>query len=197
MITLDPLQRLLEDCRPIENEITELRFGEIVTCIEQEKISEAMRLVAKILEEGNLDIRVIVYYFYGYFLDHGIKSFKEIFPLVTTLVNDHWERLTPVQKRDKHVENSLNWFFTQFINKMKYYQKLYNKGQTHPVWEKSVLHTTPIELDEQITVSKQFRDFFSRKWPESPNKEKVAHVIKWMQELKPILSGNHRRRGNR
>lgn len=189
MITLAPLERLLVDSRPIENEITELRFGEIVTCIEQEKITEAMKLIAKILEEGNLDIRVIVYYFYGYFLDHGIKSFKEIFPLITTLVNDHWEQLTPIQKRDKHVENSLNWFFTQFINKMKYYQKLYNKGQTHPVWEKSVLRTSLTELEQQIATSKQFRDFFFRKWPESSNKEKIAHLIKWMEELKPILSG--------
>ena len=76
MITLEPLEQLLVDSKPIENEITEIRFGEVVTCIEQEKISEAMRLIAAIIGEGNLDIRVIVYYFYGYFPSNSsIRNF--------------------------------------------------------------------------------------------------------------------------
>jgi hypothetical protein len=129
---------------------------------------------------------LFVYYFYAHFFTHGIKSFIEIFPSIISIVNDHWEILRPFNRKDKQVESSLNWLLSLTINKLKYCEKLHRTGKTHPIWEKSVNETSKEELEQLVTISIEFKNFFFDKWPKSPLKERLMHLLKRFEELKAL-----------
>lgn len=82
------LDQLLESPNTASSseEVVEEYFDEIVNYIEQEKTDEAAKLIEKVFGKGAPDIRLIVYYFYSHFTNHGIKSFMEIFPLITFIM---------------------------------------------------------------------------------------------------------------
>lgn len=187
MITLDRLRNTIKDFKPAGEDISQLHFDKIATCFEQEKIGEARDMIEKTFTQGNLDIQLIIYYLYAHFLENGVKSFKDSFPTIASLVNDHWEILRPLNRKEKQVQSSLNWLISNILTKLKYGEKLYNEGKSSPIWEKSVLKLSDKELHELIKISGDFREFFYDKWPKSTIKEKVMHLVKKIEELKHLV----------
>lgn len=145
-------------------------------------------MIEKILAKGTLDIRLIVYYYYAHFFNNGIKSFLEIFPSIVLIINEHWEHLKPVNRRDKQVQNSLNWFILQIISKLKYCEKLSQSGKKHPIWTKSTEEISPEEFDQVILSLSEFKEFFHEKWPKSPTLERVMHLLKMVEDFKFLAS---------
>lgn len=189
MVDLDILQNLLKNAtppNPTENTSEEL-FDQIVTFIEQEKINEATGLIEKIFAKGIPDVRLIVYYFYAHFTNYGIKSFIGIFPGIISMVNEYWDVLRPLNRKDKQVQSSLNWFFSHILIKIKYSEKLHNTGKMHPIWKKSVLEVSSDELNNLISIANEFKNFFIEKWPKSSTKDRVLHLVKKIEELKPLI----------
>lgn len=167
-------------------EVSPTLFDEVVTCIEQEKIDEAARLIEGIFLKDIPDFRLIVYYFYAQFFEQGILSFKEVLPSIISIINESWEILRPITRKEKQVLNSLNWFVLQLISKLKYCEKLHKAGKSHPIWERS-LEITPKELAEVIEAADNFKNFFYAKWPNSPIKERVMHLLKVVEDLKSYM----------
>lgn len=190
MINLSLFENLIQNANPkttSENLIDE-HFDQIVSFIEQEKIKEAAGLIEKVFAKNVPDIRLIIYYFYGHFTEHGIKSFIKTLPLAKSLINDHIIILTPKSRIDKHIQSSLNWFFSHILQRFKYYEKLHNAGKSHPVWKKSLLETSLEELDQLSQISKDFNQFFSTNWPLSPTKERILHLIKKLEDIRKIVA---------
>lgn len=182
---LDLLENSLKNSTPSANDqkFIEEQFDKIVTWLEQEKINEAWALIEKCFAKGIPDIRLIVYCFYAQFFKQGIKSFLVIYPSITSLVNEHWEALKPLNRKEKQIESSLNWFFSLAVNKLKYCEKVHRSGKNHPLWERSVQETSVEELESLITCSNEFKNFFYEKWPKSSVKERVTHLNKKIEEL--------------
>ncbi len=189
MVDLGLLQNLFKNAALADQAVNtpEDQFDQVVTFIEQDKINEAAGIIEQVFGKGIPDIRLIVYYFYAHFSHHGIKSFIEIFPGMISIVNEHWEVLCPQNRKDKHVQSSLNWFFSQILIKLKYAEKLYGTGKINSLWKKSVLEVTPDELNHLITIANEFKNFFIEKWPKSSTKERVLHLVKKIEELKPMI----------
>lgn len=186
MMTLDLVQSTLKNPTALngaEEKNTPEHFDKIVTYIEQEKINEAVRLIEKSFVKGIPDIRLIVYYYYAHFFTHGIKSFLIIFPSLISTINEHWDILRPLNSKEKQVQSSLNWFFSQIINKLKYCEKLFKTGKMHPVWEKSINEISREELQNLRSLSIEVKNFFMEKWPTAPVKERVMHLLKKIEEI--------------
>src|SRR5215207_1593971 len=117
MIKLDVLQSSFDNAAlpDTADETTQSQFDKIVTYIEQEKMSQATQMIENIFAKGQLDIRLIVYYLYAHFFNHGLKSFLEIFPMIVSIVNDKREMLRPQNRKDKQIQNSLNWLISNAI----------------------------------------------------------------------------------
>lgn len=189
MINLSLLENLIQNANPkstSENAVDEY-FDQIVNFIEQEKIKEAAGLIEKVFAKNVPDIRLIVYYFYAHFTEHGIKSFVKTFPLTKTLIQDHIEILTPKNRIDKHVQSSLNWFFSHLLQRFKYYEKLHHSGKSHPIWKKSFSETSLDELDQLAEISKEFNQFFLDNWPLSPTKDRILHLIKKIEDIRKLV----------
>lgn len=190
MADLKLLENVIKNAalNPISEKPAEEYFDQIVSCIEQEKTNEAGTLIEKVLAKNVPDVRLIVYYFYVHFAENGIKSFGATFPIITTLVNDHWETLTPKNRIDKHVENSLNWFFSHILLRIKHYEKLHKSGKVHPVWKKSVLEISSEDVNLLIAAAQEFKTFFLGKWPKSPSKDRVLHLVSKIEEIERIVA---------
>lgn len=133
------------------------------------------------------DIRLIVYYYYAYFTNLGIKALIEVLPGLMTILNNHWDVLRPFNRKEKQVENSLNWLFLHVLNKLKYCERQFKEGKIHPIWHKSTLETTPDEMNQLIERIKEFKDFFFDKWPKSPTRDRLLHLQKKIDEMKPLI----------
>ena len=187
MIHLDWIRQAISKAtKPTENEeaTSQTLFDTIVTCIEQEKMDEAAVAIETIFAKNIPDFRLIAYYFYAHFYEYGVVSFLEVFPELNTIINDHWDLLRPHHNKEKQIQNSLNWFVLQVINKLKYGEKLHKAGKGDPIWEKSTIHLTSDELNQIIRVTSGFKNFFYAKWPQSPINERIMHLVKVVEDLK-------------
>lgn len=190
MVDLNLLKNLVNSKNQAPSEkVVEEHFDQIVDYIERENTGEAAKLIEKVFAKNVPDIRLIVYYFYVHFATHGIQSFEETFPILTQLVNDHWEILTPKNRIDKHVQNSLNWFFSQVLLRLKYCEKLHHSGKVHPIWKKSVMEMTTKDLNRLLASVEKFESFILEKWSQhSPVKDRVLHLVKKIEEIKGIVA---------
>lgn len=194
MVNLSLLEDLIKNANPqstSENSVDEY-FDQIVNYMEQEKINQAAKLIEKVFAKNVPDIRLIFYYFYAHFAENGIKSFAKTFPLAKSLINDHIEILTPKNRTDKHLQNSLNWFFSHLLQRFKYFEKLNGSGNSHAIWKKSVSETSLDELNQITEIVQEFNRFFLERWPLSPSKERVLHLIKKIDDIQQIVSENQK-----
>ena len=192
MVNLALLENLFKNAssktKPVNS--SEEYFDQIVSSIEQEKASDAAKMIEKVFVKGDPDIRLIMYYFYAHFTAHGIKSFLETFPSIISIINDQWDVLTPQNKKDTHLQSSLNWFFSHLLQRIKYYEKLYKSGKVHPIWKKSFVDISLNDLSQLIERSREFKIFFLDKWPKSPTNDRVMHLIKKIEEIHQMVVAN-------
>ncbi|MBA2368460.1 MAG: hypothetical protein H0V82_05485 [Candidatus Protochlamydia sp.] len=190
MVNLCILEDLIQNANPqspSENVVDE-HFDQIVSCIEQEKTKEAAKLIEKVFSKNVPDIRLIIYYLYADFAENGIKSLNQTFPLIKSLVNEHIEILTPRNRVDKHVQSSLNWLFSHLLHRFKYFEKLHSSGKAHPLWKKSTSEISLDEVDQLIEITREFNRCFLEKWPLSPTKERILHLIKKIEDIRHMIA---------
>lgn len=190
MVNLELLNSSLKKASPAnvnEKNTSDEYFDKIVTLIEKEKINEAASIIEGIFAKGNPDIRLIVYYYYAYFTNFGIKAFIDILPGLTMIINDYWEILRPFNRKEKQVQNSLNWLFTHVLTKLKYCEKIFKEGKIHPIWKKSTAEITIEEFNQIVKSVEEFKNFFFEKWPKSPTKDRLLHLVKKIDDFESLI----------
>ena len=133
-MNLDQFDHLLKIAQvmPHAEEAVDEYFDQIVNCIDQEKTQEAAKMIELVFDKGAADVRFIFYYFYAYFAENGIKSFAESFPRMISLFNEYQNILLPQVNIEKHIQSSLNWFFSHILTRYKYYERMYASGKIIP-----------------------------------------------------------------
>jgi hypothetical protein len=185
MVEIDILKHLQES-KLATDDISPQIFDKIAEHIEKEEMDSAVALIQDAFGEGNFDMRLVSYYFYDDFVKSGVKSFKETLPIFMGLVKDHWEALRPLHRKDKQIESSFNWFFTQVVNKLKYNERLYKENKA-PLWSPDILRMSQQDFGQLQETLKSFYDFFHERWEKSSAKERVGHLLKRIADLKPML----------
>lgn len=189
MSSVELLKKSIDTSKAIkEKQIDQQLFDKIVNLIENEEVTKAQKPIKEALKEQILDIRLICFFLYGDFLERGLSSFIETLPILQNLIEEKWELLQPEKSRDKHTQTSLYWLFTHIINKLKYCEKLLQRGTKHPIWKKCEGETTPEQYQKLAQEIKNFSVFFEKKWPESQTIERIAHLLKRVQDLKKLFS---------
>lgn len=176
----------LQETKLAGADISQQDFDKIAGHLEKEEMDFATELIHEVLENGNFDMRLIAYLFYAEFLKFGVKSFKVAFPTFMTLIQDHWEALRPSHRKEKQIESSFNWFFTQVINKLKYNDRL-SKEDKPLLWPAEVLQMSEEEFNQTKDVMAEFTHFFHQRWSQSSGKERISHLLKRVLDLKPLL----------
>jgi hypothetical protein len=184
VVALDVLKKPFKETQLAKEDILPQVFDKIASHIEKEEMPQAVEQILAVFEEGNFDMRLVSYYLYAHFLQKGFMSFNETLPIFKSLIIHEWESLRPIQRKDRQVESSFNWYFTHVINKLKYNERLM-KEKKQLLWAST--HVSEKEFDELEKTLQDFMIFFHEKWAESPVKERVTHLVKKIGDLKPMI----------
>lgn len=191
MIDLNGLSALLEKAVPLEEEIFDVRFEEIVSLVDEERLSEASRLIGSVLKEGRIDLRLIVYLFYAQFVEEGIGALRAIFPIIRVILDEKWEKISPVKTRDKYLASSLSWFLSSIGKKIKRSEKLYKSKKADDFWSKS-LHAIDLQtVNAFIADTKEFAAYLYKKTEEPAINQYVLFITKWLENLRGIVESEH------
>lgn len=185
---LSEFYTVLENATTVEEDVFDIRFEKVVSLVEQEKFNQATPLITTILNEGIVDIRLVMYLFYANFLEKGISCLKDFFPAIMTLIDEHWERISPLQTRDKHVLSSLTWFLSSIAKKIKRSEKLYKEKRADAFWNKSTQSLSPPDLDELKTIAHRLGKLLVQKLEESSLNQYIMFICKWLDSLTNIVA---------
>lgn len=186
MKPLNNFSHYLEIAKPKQNETFDIRFEEIVSLIEQERLNDATPLIEAILEEGCLDIRLIMYLFYSQFIEEGLLSLSQTFDHILLLLTDHQDKISPVEMQDKHAQNSLVWLFSSIGKKLRRSERLYKEKRPDSLWLQTIETLSPEGLEELKEKAKQATHYFHSKWEGHPLHQHLLFLSKWLQEFKQI-----------
>lgn len=181
------LYELLESATAVEEEEFDVRFEEAVSLIEKEKFDKASSLITKILNEGKVDIRLVMYLFYAEVLKKGIGCLQDIFPAIMAMFDEHWEKISPVETREKYALISLTWFLSSVVLKLKRSEQLQKEKKVDEFRTKSLESLAPEDLDELKATTKRIAQFLTKKLEDSSVDQYLLFISKWLDSLANVV----------
>ena len=115
--------------------LSDPRFSEMVTLIQNGDYPKATALARSIISDDIFDIRIICYFLFGVFVEHGTVALPDIIAAIKGICTENWEATGPLKNKKKQVTNSLKWFFRQMLKTMTYEEKKQSSQWTH--WQES------------------------------------------------------------
>jgi hypothetical protein len=131
---------------------TDPRLDEIATLSQAGKHAEAAALSEAILAGGIYDIRLICFFLYGYWLEHGLASFLVLIDCLNNVLLENWQAIGPVSNRNKSLEKSLDWMFRQILKKMQF-----EENKNTPLWQQWQASASAVEVDKILESGETFR----------------------------------------
>jgi len=120
-------------------DITDPRFSDIATLVQEGSYLEAAAGAEAILKENIYDIRMIGYFLYGHFLEEGIPALTDIYRSLSDLLSENLEALGPTRNRARHIQTILNWLVRQILKTLQYEEG--RKSRLYEDWVSSVMMT--------------------------------------------------------
>lgn len=144
--------------------LTDPRFNELSTHIQNGDFREVASLAEAIIREDIYDVRVICYFLYGMFLEHGVAGIGDMIDALTRLFTENWDAVGPVKNKEKQTVNSIKWLLKQVNRKIDYEEK--KESPEWIAWQQGVDTDTvqaAIDLcaDLQGVLSRQLEDLAS------------------------------------
>jgi hypothetical protein len=162
---------------------TDPRFDEIATLVQQGNYTEAAKLSEIILADGIYDIRLICYFLFGYWLEHGLASLITVIDCLDYVILENWEAIGPVAQREKIVQNSLGWLFRQLLKKIQYEEK--KNTQLWQQWKDSI---SADEVDNILKSSEAFRLSINHHLQDNAESVVVCSKIEmWLRALQRLV----------
>lgn len=181
------LYPIMENAKIVEEETFDLRFEEVSSLIDQEKLQEALSLIKTVLSEGAVDIRLLIYQFYIQFALEGLQSIEKVFPSMITIMTDHWEKISPVNLRDKYFWSSLAWFLSTIVKKLKRSEKLLKDKRDDEFWNRAVATLSYQDIERLLIAVHQFAEFVVQKMQQPSLSQPIMYIAQWLESLKTLI----------
>jgi len=182
-MNIELIQGTLEVSESPGLEITDPRFGDIATLVQEGNYEEAASGAEAILAEKIYDIRIIGYFFYGHFTEHGIPALIDIYLCLSDLLSENMEAIGPVKNRGKHLQTVLNWLTKQIIKKLQYEEE--KKTDLYEEWTSAV---SSDQVQEALDAAEKLRRILGpvledKAAPVLEGLEKISDWLKAFQRL--------------
>ena len=128
------------------------RFSDIATLVQNGDYLGAAARSEAILEENIYDIRIIAYFLYGIFIDEGVSAMADIFRSLSDLIENNWEAVGPVKKKEKQTRTSLSWLMKQLIKKLQYEEEK-KRGS----WNSWIAGVSSDQVQDTLDALEEFR----------------------------------------
>lgn len=161
---------------------SDFRFDEIATLVQAGHYEKAASLSEEIFVDKIYDIRIICYFLYGYWLEQGLLSLDEVICTLNQIILKNWETISPVSKREKNTQSSLNWLFQQVLKKSQFEERRNTVLWQH--WQASI-HIE--DVDKLLESSETFRLNIKDQIQDS-NVDSVIKVEIWLRAFQRLLN---------
>jgi len=190
-LSIDTVRKVIEseDMHVSEEEFDD-NFNAITSLVENGEYEEAVPLMESSFGNNSCDIRVTMFYLYLYVYYGGIKSFHEVLPFLNSLITTHEQRLSPLPKRDQHIQKSLSWFFSRLIKVFEKVKFSYNNNDINPLERV----TAGLTEDMVSTMNKDvltLNQTISSKWKKAPAENQLLSAQKSALDLSKIYFLRH------
>lgn len=187
MFATSDLIQSLDNATTIEDDAFDVRFEEVVSLVDQNKLEEACSLISRIFSEGVIDIRLVMYQFYAQFISHGIQSLEEIFPALEQILLQRWDSISPVNQRDKYLLHSLNWFFSSITKQLKRSEKLHKEKKPDRFWQQSVNSLSNDKIEKLHLAIRSMENALLQKIDEASMSQYIHFIDKWLDGINHVV----------
>lgn len=163
---------------------TDPRLEEIASLAQDGNYLDAAAQAQAVFEEGVYDIRLLGFFCYGLFLEAGVKGLAEIFAGLVQFLSENWAAVGPVQKREKHAQTSLRWFFNQVLKKLQHEESV--KGE---VWNGWLAETTSDDVERVLEEADSLRRALAGTLEEAsgPIMEGLTKTVEWLRPFQQLV----------
>lgn len=151
-MNLELINRTLEITENPGLDTLDPRFSDITILAQNGEYREAAAQAEEVLSENTFDIRIIGYFLYGMFLDEGVGALEAVFRCLSRLLQENWQAVGPVKKREKHAKTSLNWLMKMLHKKMQHEEE--KKENDWNLWVEQV---SSEQVQEALDAAQELR----------------------------------------
>lgn len=108
----------------VEMETTDLGLAKVLSLVAADRFTEAAESAQALWEEKHYDLRLLGYFLFGAFLQHGLESLPEILGCVVQTLSINWEKVGPQQKKETHGDSTCKWLFSRLVHELKLHERL-------------------------------------------------------------------------
>lgn len=186
MYKLDFLKAAMSSASTVSDlEINE-NFHQIVSFMENGEFDSAIPLLENAFQKNVLDIRLILYFLHANFVKGGIKTLSDTLPILLSLMEESWEKLSPSTKREKQAEKSFAWFFSRQIKALEGANRAYKNNDAEPL-NKFTTGMTADSLDKMGEWTTKLCQIFLVRWPSGQVNNQLLHMMKSARELSHLV----------
>lgn len=146
---------------------------------------EAAKIAEELWSQGIHDSRTLGYYLFGVFIERGLPVLPALFECLQARLRDSWEFISPVERKDRHLDTALRWFCSQVVHHMEHYKR--HQDQRWVSWQ------TPIHkpaVDAAYRDSAQLATVLGDRMPQGRSLPALLHLKTVLEVLhnEPIPS---------
>lgn len=159
---------------------TDSRFTAMLDLVTRGEYVTAGHRAEQALHEGLMDIRVLGYYVYGYFVEKGPTSLPQVYRILLQTLASNLDALGPRDKRDVHIENTLQWLFTSMLRNVEHHSRA--QDETYKQW---VDTATRSAIDEALALVDTLQPLIVQSSAKSRASTRFQSFDAWLRTLEP------------
>lgn len=94
------------------------RFQDIASLIEQADYAQAAAKCQETFSEGQADIRLVSWFFFGLFLQDGAAGLAPLLQTATTAFRERFAAVGPEKKKEHHATAGMAWFLSKLADRV-------------------------------------------------------------------------------
>jgi hypothetical protein len=157
---------------------TDSRFTAMLDLVTRGDYVMAGHRAEQALQDGLMDIRVLGYYLFGYFVEKGPTSTPILFRILGQILGEAQAAIGPRDKREVHIENTLQWLFQSLLRNVEHHSR--SQDATWKTWMDSA--TRPA-IDEALELSAALQAQIAQHSPKQRASTRFQSVEAWLRGL--------------
>jgi hypothetical protein len=159
---------------------TDGRFAAMLDLVTKGEYITAGHRAEQAMQDGLLDMRVLGYYLFGYFAERGPAALPVVYRIVQQALGPAGEAIGPREKREIHVENTLQWLFSAMLRNVEHHAK-----QKDARWQEWLDGKNRPAIDEALELSNALGPVIAQHSAKSRAALRFASLDGWLRGLEP------------
>lgn len=175
---------LVEPHEPQESpglDSTDEQLSSISELVDEGDFSRAADRVADLVEQDVYDVRLLVFLFYGAFLEEGFGSLTQALEGFATFLEHSKDALGPASKREAHVARSLRWLLEHVADATDYEER--KKTERWTKW----VATLDADVCARTQAAVHKLNEVAGEKTQTTTMEATARLLRWLRDASARL----------